>query len=78
MALNQNQIRGLLRATQETHDVEIDCDEFLARMAALVEARVEGRPIAESLKLAEAHERLCANCREESLALRDAIAASGH
>ncbi len=69
MRLHEGQVRALLEATRETHDVEIDCDEFLAHMAACAEARSESRPLPEGHERLLEHERLCANCREEMQAL---------
>lgn len=75
MPLNDHQVHALLIASRETHDEEIDCEQFLDAMGSLVEARIEGRALPASLALAVAHERLCANCREETQALLDAVGA---
>jgi hypothetical protein len=69
MRLRAEEIRALLLASRETHDVEIDCEEFLGLMATYAEARIEGKPIADELERAHDHERLCANCHEELAAL---------
>lgn len=75
MKLADDQIRDLLLACRETHAEELDCDQFLDAMSAYVEARAAGRPFDAAFAAAEAHERLCANCREECAALREAILA---
>jgi hypothetical protein len=74
MTLNDDQLRGLLQASAATRDAEIDCDEFLAVMAEVAEARVAGRPLPPALVLAAEHEQRCATCREECDALVEAIA----
>ncbi len=73
MRLRDEQLRSLLSASRETRDVEIDCDEFLALMAEYAEVRADGRPAPKSLEKACAHERLCANCREELAALVEIV-----
>ena len=73
MALSDTQIRALLIACRETHPDELTCEEFLDRMAAFAEARAAGRAAPETQ--AEAHERLCGNCREELAALVEMLRA---
>ena len=73
MRLREPHIRSLLLASRETHDVEIDCEQFLVLMPAYVEARLAGRPLDESLEKAHAHEKLCANCSEELVALLEMV-----
>jgi hypothetical protein len=73
MPLKDQQVHALLVACRETHDDEIDCDAFLSIMAPYAEARAEGRALPPALTLAEEHERLCANCREECHALMDLL-----
>lgn len=72
MPLSDQQVRALLLACRETRADELDCEEFLAAMAAYAEACMEGRPVEPPLV---AHERLCANCREECHALIAALGA---
>lgn len=69
MPLTDKQIHALLVACRETHESEIDCEDFLAAMAEYAEARVAGAELPSALAAAAAHERLCANCREECAAL---------
>ncbi len=77
MPLRDEQIRALLLACRETHEEEIDCEQFLTGVAEYAEARAEGRAIPPALAKVEAHERLCANCRDECGALV-ALLRSGH
>lgn len=69
MALDDKQLRALLLALAETRPEEINCEQFLGLMAYYAELRAEERPLPEALAHAEAHERLCASCREECEAL---------
>jgi hypothetical protein len=69
MRLRNEQIRALLVALRETHEQEIDCAQFLTYLASYAEARAEGREVGGALAAAEAHERLCADCRDECAAL---------
>jgi hypothetical protein len=70
MRLREEQVRALLRAARETRGVELDCEAYLARMAAYAEARADGRkPLPAGFDEVIEHERLCANCREETAAL---------
>ena len=77
MTTPDQKIRGLLGALDATHDNEIDCETFIEHAAALVEARRSGGPLPSALELAELHEKLCANCREECSSLAAALAALG-
>jgi hypothetical protein len=70
MALDDQQVRALLLATHETRDIEIDCDELLARLPAYVEQRSAGQPDDRGqFAEVEAHLRLCQTCRDEWQAL---------
>lgn len=69
MKLRDNQVRGLLIASEATQAEEIDCEAFLGVMAEYAEVRVQQRPLPSRLVAAREHERLCANCREECAAL---------
>jgi hypothetical protein len=74
--MKDQQIAALLEALEKTRDQEIDCEEFLAQMPSYAELRAAGRPVLSPPAAAVAHERLCANCREECAALIDAISAA--
>jgi hypothetical protein len=69
MPLNDQQVRALMLALAETHADEIDCEQCLDFIGEYAEARAEGRPLPEALAKVEAHERICASCREECQAL---------
>ena len=75
MPLTDQQTRALLEASRETHDDELDCDGFLSHLAQYAEARACGAAVPAALAMVEAHERLCANCREECAALVDVLRA---
>jgi len=69
MPLRDEQIHALLLALRETHVDEIDCEQFRLLMAQYAELRALGDPLPDTMVLVEAHEHLCANCREECDAL---------
>ncbi len=73
MRLDDEQIRALLRATAATREVELDCDEFLDRLPEYAERRAAGLDLPKGFELVVAHERLCANCREECAALVETL-----
>ncbi len=73
MSLTDPQVRGLLAVLGETRAHELDCEQFLARMAQYAELRAAGQPVPDALADVEQHERLCANCREECQALVDVL-----
>ena len=73
MSLTDPQVHGLLSVLGETRAHEIDCEQFLARVAQYAELRAAGQPVPEALADVEQHERLCANCREECHALVEVI-----
>jgi hypothetical protein len=67
--LSDRQVRALLLACHETHDEEIDCEQFLTSLPEYAELRADDRALPQALAKVEEHERLCANCREECGAL---------
>ena len=71
--LTPERIKALGEVIAQTHEKEIDCDDFLLHVAALVEARQRGGAVPPALSLVEEHERLCANCREECAAIAQAL-----
>ena len=73
MSLSDQQIHSLLVALSETHAQEIDCEQFLERMAQYVELRVAEQSLPDGFARVEEHERLCANCREECQALVELV-----
>ncbi len=78
MQLGDPKVQGLLRALAETHDEELDCEAYLDFMPHLAELRAqhpEPGVVPPELLRAEQHERLCANCREETTALLELLRA---
>lgn len=73
MSLNNEEIRNLLQACQETHDEEVDCEQFLAHMAAYAEKRAKGEAMPKALEKVDQHQRLCPTCREECEALLEVL-----
>jgi hypothetical protein len=73
MSLTDPQLHGLLSVLGQTRAHELDCEEFLARVAQYAELRAAGQQVPETLADVEQHERLCANCREECHALVEVL-----
>jgi len=65
MALNDQHVRALLAACQDTHATELTCDEFLDAMPVYAELCLAGKEASPALAAVRAHERLCDNCRDE-------------
>jgi hypothetical protein len=65
MALNDQHVRALLTACQNTQTTELTCDEFLEALPAYAELCVAGKEASPGLAAVRAHERLCDNCRDE-------------
>ncbi len=73
MPLSDRQLRALLLGCHETHEDEIDCEQFLTFLPEYAELRADDRAAPQALAKVEEHERLCANCREECGALIELI-----
>jgi hypothetical protein len=71
MRVDEDRVKRLLEAVRETEDEEMDCEAFLSQMGSHAEARAGGTE--PGTEQARAHERLCANCREELAAVLDAL-----
>lgn len=69
MKYTLDQIRDLAQATAETRPDEIDCDEWLARVAAYIEAQGAGAPLDPDMAAVEQHVKVCPDCRAELEAL---------
>lgn len=69
MKPTREQLRELLRVIQATRPQEIDCQEFLARVAAFLEAREPGKPLPPELAAVAQHLEVCLECSEEFDAL---------
>jgi len=66
---------ALLDAVTNTAAEEIDCDEFLARAAELLEAMARESRLPGDLTAASRHLSVCPECREEFEALVRAVGA---
>jgi len=75
MELDDAKLEGLLGVCKETHDEEIDCEQFFALAARLVELRLSGVAPGDEFRAACEHERLCSHCREEMDALTEMVRA---
>ena len=69
MKPTREQLRELLRSVSATQQEEIDCDEFLARVGALLERRGGPDDLPRELQRAVQHLDVCPECREEFDAL---------
>lgn len=73
MKLNQKQIDNLLGLISHTREDEINCNECLHHLAEFAEIRLRNQPLPAALASVEHHLSVCAECREEYQALRDAL-----
>jgi predicted anti-sigma-YlaC factor YlaD len=69
MKPTREQMQELLRIVLATEPTEIDCDEFLARVGAYLDALGPGDSPPVELKAVSQHLAVCAECREEFDAL---------
>jgi hypothetical protein len=69
MRSKQERLRGLLRVVQATEPSEIDCDEFLVRVAPFLEALTARHDIPDQLRQVAQHLSVCPECKEEFDAL---------
>jgi hypothetical protein len=65
MVLNLDQIRRLMQSLSMTQDHELNCNEFLDKMAEFAEREYFGKSIPDALENVQHHLKLCAECREE-------------
>jgi hypothetical protein len=65
----RQRLRELLRVVMATAPTEIDCDQLLARVGALLEAVEAGAGMPPDLLMALQHLEVCAECKEEFDAL---------
>jgi hypothetical protein len=65
----QERLRALLRVVHATAPEELDCDQFLARVAPLLEAVAADAALAEELRPVAQHLTVCPECKEEFDAL---------
>ena len=73
MTLSEHEVDGLLRLVGLTKDDEIDCDQCLSQVAEFAEHALAGRSMPEGLRAVEHHLAICAECREEYEALKEAL-----
>ena len=63
------QLQELLRVVAATEPREIDCEEFLERVGALLEALEPGSEPPPELRLVSQHLEVCSECRADFEAL---------
>ncbi len=69
-------LEKMVRALEQTRDVEITCDEVLAVLDQVAEAMLRGEDVARLMPLVQHHLDTCADCREELEALLRILRAS--
>ena len=77
MRVDPDDLRRLLRLLEFTAADEIDCDEFLARVAALIERLRPGEQAPAGAAEVLQHMRVCPECAEEVEAMLRALAEDG-
>ncbi len=65
MKISLEQLRLLAQSTINTRPAEIDCDQWLERVAAYLEAMRLNGPMSEDLAEVARHIDVCPACREE-------------
>lgn len=73
MKLSSDELQALLHLVGETRPDEIDCDEFLSRVAAYVDASIPALPTDASYDDLRHHLRVCPECLEEFEALVEGL-----
>ena len=69
MTDSRRHLHALLRSIAETRVTELDCDEFLERVAPLLEAIAADRELSTELAPVAQHLLVCPECKEEFDAL---------
>lgn len=72
MQPSDEQFAELSRVLQATAEQELDCAEMLDHVAAYLRAATAQAPLDARLQQVAQHLRVCAECREELLALIEA------
>jgi hypothetical protein len=73
MVPNESQIESLLRLLSITREHELNCNEFLDKVAEVAEWEFAGKPIPDELEAVRHHLALCTECGEEYEALITAL-----
>ena len=73
MKLDEQQMTGLLRVLMRTEEIELDCDECLAKVAEYAECELADKTPHEALEKVSQHLEVCSDCREEYRTLLNAI-----
>jgi hypothetical protein len=73
MPLTPLQAKGLVDWVKGTREQEISCDECLAQVAEFVDIELAGKTLDQALQVVSEHLADCPVCREEYVALKQAI-----
>lgn len=72
MRLSNEELQALLQLVEVTEESEIDCDQFLDRVASYIERLVatdDTAPVVNGFEEVVQHMKICPECREEFEAL---------
>ena len=69
-------LEKMLRQLSQTRDLEVTCDEVLAVLDQVAEARLRGEDVARLMPLVQHHLDMCMDCQEELEALLRILRAS--
>lgn len=74
---NQKDFQKVLMALTRTREEELGCDECFERLDRFVEMELSGLDAATAMPLVEDHLEKCGDCREEFVALLEALREGG-
>ena len=74
---NQKDFQKVLMALTRTREEELGCDECFERLDRFVEIELSGLDAATAMPLVEDHLEKCGDCREEFVALLEALREGG-
>ena len=77
MDKNQKDLQKVLMALTRTREEELGCDECFERLDRFVEIELSGLDAATAMPLVEDHLEKCGDCREEFVALLEALREGG-
>ncbi len=69
MKLSTHELETLLELVEKTRNEEIDCDQFLERVAPFLERRRAAGEVPRGFEAVQQHLGVCPECKEEFEAL---------
>lgn len=73
MTLNKKQIQTLVGLIVATEPDKVSCDQCFGKIGEFAELALEGRELPEGMKVIQQHVEQCPCCKDEYLALVDAL-----